>query len=178
MGRRRAKGLLTVTNVPQARLVLSDVELVRDRLEDEEDEREWRLDWALAVVLLRTVGDVLHKVDGALNPAVLQAANALYRTWSEGAENQIFREFIKKERDSIVHEYRSTMSEGPIIVLNVAAALSKYPMSVENLLDDNLFRPMMDGPYAGQDGRDLVDEAIRWWRIQLDKVDQMASQWP
>lgn len=163
-----------MTKVPQARLVLGDVELVRARLENERDEREWRLDWALAVVLLRTVGDVLHKVDGSLHYGVQRAAQYLYRSWDEGEENAIFRHFIKKERDSIVHEYRTAMSEGPIVILNVAAALSDKSASVDDLLDENLFRPITDGHYAGQDGRDLIDEAIEWWRIQLNEVDRMT----
>jgi hypothetical protein len=161
-----------LTRVPHARLVLSDAELVRCRLEDELDEREWRLDWALAVVLLRTIGDVLDKVDGAADPRVKQIANELYRSWDIGVENAIWRHFIKQERDSIVHEYRTAMSEGPVAVVNIAAALSKHSMAIEDLLDENLYRPMASGPFAGDDGRDLLDDALEWWRIQLDQVDQ------
>lgn len=164
-----------MTRVPHARLVLSDAELVRNRLEDECDEREWRLDWALAVVLLRTVGDVLHKVDGAANPQVKRASRELYKSWGDGEENAIFRHFIKQERDSIVHEYRTAMSEGAIAIIDVAAALSKEPVILDDLIEENLFRPMNDGPYAGQDGRDLIDDALEWWRVQLDEIDRKAS---
>ena len=145
------------------------------RLEHERDEREWRLDWALAVVLLRTVGDVLHKVDGAANPQVKRASRELYESWGTGKENAIFRHFIKQERDSIVHEYRTAMSEGPIAIINVATALSREPVTLDDLIEENLFRPMNDGPYAGQDGRDLIDDALEWWRAQLDEIDRRAS---
>lgn len=164
-----------MTSVPHARLVLSDAELVRNRLEDERDEREWRLDWALAVVLLRTIGDVLHKVDGAADMRVRRASRELYESWGEGEENAIFRHFIKQERDSIVHEYRTAMSEGPIAIINVAAAFSKEPVALADLLEENLYRPMDGGPFAGQDGRDLIDDALEWWRAQLDEVDRRAS---
>lgn len=161
-----------MTLVPHARLVLSDAELVRARLEDERDEREWRLDWALAVVLLRIVGDVLHKVDGAADPRVGEVSRELYHSWSEGQDNAIFRDFIKRERDSIVHEYKSAMSEGPIAIVSVATALSKGASCSEDLLEDNLYRPMDLGKFAGEDGRDLIDDALEWWRVQLDEVDR------
>lgn len=164
-----------MTRVPHARLVLSDAELVRERLEDERDEREWRLDWALNVVLLRTIGDVLHKVDGAADSLVKQASRELYSRWNEGDENAIFRHFIKQERDSIVHEYRTAMSEDPIAIVNVAAALSKNPVALTDILDENLFRPMDHGIFAGQDGRDLIDDALEWWRVQLDEVDRLTA---
>jgi len=45
---------------------------VRSRMEDEVGHVAWRLDWVLAVVLLRAVGHVLDKVDGAADPLVRQ----------------------------------------------------------------------------------------------------------
>jgi hypothetical protein len=165
------------TLIPHARLVLDDVRLVRERLEDERDDRAWRLDWALAVVLLRTVGDVLDKVDGENDPRVKAVAGELYRSWRHGDDNAIFRDFIKAERDSIVHEYRTAMSEGPIAIVALHKALSKNPPAdLTDLLEENLFRPLEYGPYAGEDGRDIVDQAVAWWEIQLDEIDHKATQ--
>jgi len=67
------------------------------------------------------------------------------------------------------------MSEGAIAIINVAAALSKEPITLDDLIEENLFRPMDDGPYAGQDGRDLIDDALEWWRVQLDEIDRRAA---
>lgn len=164
------------TSVPRARLVLDDARFVRQRLEDETDERAWRLDWVLTVVLLRTVGDVVHKVEGAEDPRVQAVAAELYRSWSDGEENAIFRNFIKAERDSIVHEYCTAMSDGPIAIVALPAALSDAPPAdVSALLEENLFRPMQYGPYGGEDGRDVIDQAISWWDIQLDEIDRRVG---
>jgi hypothetical protein len=56
-------------------------------------------------------------------------------------------------------------------------ALSKNPPAdLTDLLEENLFRPLEYGPYAGEDGRDIVDQAVAWWEIQLDEIDHKATQ--
>ena len=34
---------------------------------------------------------------------------------------------------------------------------------------------MNSGPFAGQDPRDLVRDAIKWWEEQLDDIEQKAA---
>lgn len=38
------------------------------------------------------------------------------------------------------------------------------------ILDDNLFKPRLDGYGAGEDVRDIYKQAIQWWRIELAKI--------
>ena len=49
----------------RARIVLEDCRLALQLLEEETDLRRWRLHWVAAVALVRAVGHVLEKVDGA-----------------------------------------------------------------------------------------------------------------
>lgn len=165
-----------MTSVPQARLVLQDAKIVRKKLEDEVDDREWRLGWVLAVVLLRTVGDVLDKVDGLMDPLVKGASAELYKSWKLGEDGMIFRDFIKRERDSIVHEYQTAMTEGSIPLMVLAAGPNGLEGDGPHWVDENLYRPMGSGKFEGEDGRDVLDLAIDWWDRQLDEVDRRVTE--
>lgn len=155
-----------------ARLVLRDAMYVRSKLEDETDDREWWLAWVLVVVLLRTVGDVLHKVDGAHDPQLKAVSKELYHSWDVGQENAIFRDFIKLERDALVHQYFSNMTEGSVAVAVISAEAESGD---SHWLSENLYRPMSGGIYEGEDGRDVLDSAIAWWERQLAEIERRMS---
>lgn len=159
-----------------ARNVLVDCEAARALLEDDLDDITWRLLWVAVVVLLRAVGHVLAKVDAAGNPAVGRAAASAFRSWMPaGPERHIFRDFIEEDRNLIIKEYEHRMSSGPTILAAVPAkGGDKSAAAVTYLANENLFRPMLSGKYEGEDGRDLLDEAIAWWKCQLDAIETVA----
>jgi hypothetical protein len=161
-----------MTKVPKARLVLQDVMFVREKLETELGHIEWRLYWVLAVVLLRAVGHVLDKVDGANDISIRQKANTLHKSWRTGDENLIFRDFIECERNSILKEYESEITEGPVPIMAHLQSNDGFDVIRQFLIEENIYRPMGSGSYAGEDGRTLIDESIAWWAHQLDKIDQ------
>ena len=167
-----------MTFVPHARMVLDDAKHVRHKLEHETDEREWRLAWTLTIVLLRTVGDVLDKVDGAGDPRVKSASATLYRTWKTGERegDAVFNDLIKAERDSIVHEYATAMTEGPIPVMAIFTSDDGMSGDGPHWFDENLYRPMGAGRFEGEDGRDLIDQALDWWERQLDEIDRRVGK--
>lgn len=37
-------------------------------------------------------------------------------------------------------------------------------------LDECIFKPLLDGPFAGEDGRDVARDAISWWEGQLSEI--------
>lgn len=163
------------TKTPKARLVLQDVMFVRDKLETELGKIEWRLFWVLAVVLLRAVGHVLEKVDGAADPSVKHIANDLHRSWRIGNEHAIFRDFIERERNSILKEYASDVTDGPIPIMAHLQNHDGFDVVRQFLIEENLYRPMGSGAYEGEDGRTLLDDAIAWWAKQLAEIDARAS---
>lgn len=163
------------TNVPHAKLVLQDAMFVRNKLENETGRIEWRLYWILAVVLLRAVGHVLDKVDGAANAKVKKAANDLHHSWRAGDENAIFRDFIEHERNNILKEYAFDMTEGPVPIMAYLQSQDGFDVVRQFLIEENIYRPMASGAYEGEDGRTLLDEAISWWAIQLDAVDRSSA---
>jgi hypothetical protein len=151
-----------------ARRVLADLVLAHSMLEDEEDQAKFRVLWAAAVGLSRTVGDVLDKVDRHTSPNLNSVVTKFYKDWKDDeASNKMFFDFIKTERDLLMHEYRRGYQNGdiPIAIL---------PQGAEYSLDEGLFSPMIDGPFAGADCRDVLLSAIAWWGEQLDKIDQAA----
>lgn len=164
-----------MTRVPKARLVLQDAMFVREKLENELGHIEWRLYWVLAVVLLRAVGHVLDKVDGSSNLAVKREANALHKSWRSGDENAIFRDFIERERNSILKEYESEITEGPVPIIAHLQQHDGFDVIRQFLIEENIYRPMGVGVFEGEDGRTLLDEAIAWWAHQLAEVDRRVA---
>jgi hypothetical protein len=155
-----------------ARLVLNDCRLALAHLENEPDQSNWRIHWVAAVTLLRIVGHVLDKVDGRENSQLRLAARRLYEEWKTGAEHQIFREFIDNERNNILKEYQFGVSEGPIEIL-LSGETQSGPMPLQVVqISENIYRPMQDGVYAGEDGRTLIEDSIEWWEQQLSQIEQ------
>lgn len=165
----------TSTAVPKARLVLQDAMYVRDKLETEVGHIEWRLYWVLAVVLLRAVGHVLDKVDGAKSTAVRAVAKSFHQAWKVADEHAIFRDFIERERNSILKEYASEITEGPVPIMAYLQSQDGFDVVRQFLIEENLYRPMSAGTFEGEDGRTLLDEAIEWWAKQLDEIDSTVQ---
>lgn len=158
------------TYTTHARRVLSDCQHAWDRLELTTNDVEFRLFWVAAVALIRTVGHVLHKVDGEAQPQLRGVAERHFKAWKGGdPRHRIFQGFIERERNNILKEYASEISEG-----NIPVAVLGDDEDTFNL-DENLFRPMDSGPYAGEDGRDILKEAIDWWAVRLDELDAEVS---
>jgi hypothetical protein len=148
---------------------------VRDKLEMEVGHIEWRLYWVLAVVLLRAVGHVLDKVDGENNSAVRTTAKTLHKTWKTADEHAIFRDFIERERNNILKEYASEMTEGPVPIMAHLQSHDGFDVVRQFLIEENIYRPMGSGMFEGEDGRTLIDDAIEWWAEQLDEIDNVVG---
>ena len=160
----------------KAREVLEDCRLALKMLEEEQDLQQWRILWAGAVALSRAVGHVLDKVDGR-DAVIKQVAADCFRRWKHGTEHEIFREFIERERNSLLKEYHSDVH--PLEDVPVAMRIPIFPPNGGEpkmigqvfTLDENVYRPMLDGPWEGDDCRDVLGEAISWWGRQLDEID-------
>ena len=164
----------------KARQVLEDCELALEFLEQSTNDQIWRIHWFAAVALVRTVGDVLDKVDGR-NPIYTKSIKSAYQIWKADQDsNKIFWCFIKEQRDKLIHEYDSDAhpSHSASIVLEfdlvslADGTKTRHGTAIE--LEENIYRPMLAGPWEGDDARDVLREAIDWWSIELDKIDLEA----
>lgn len=157
--------------------VLEDCLIALAILESEENEHKWRVHWVGAVALIRTVGHVLHKVDTKSYPEIAETVSNASENWNSSAsEHEIFREFINDERNNVLKEYQSSVHPTGTIKLMVEGQKIAYSEDAAGnirdieILDDNLFKPRLDGYGAGEDVRDIYKQAIQWWRIELAKI--------
>ena len=164
-----------------ARRVLGDCEAALSMLDDEEDERRWRVLWAGAMALLRTVGHVLRNVDGA-DSEVRSAVDAAWARWKgDRSKNAVFWEFIQKERNNILKEYRFSVLDSAEVGLGLVVTRgdqdSGSVVSHETpvALGENLFRPLMDGFGMGEDARDVYGEALQWWDTELAGIEAASG---
>ncbi len=161
----------------KAQEVLDDCRLALELLEEEQDIRRWRVLWAGAVALLRAVGHVLIKVDGKADWEIAKLSNQAFAEWKGSSpDHAIFREFIERDRNSILKEYDFRFH--PLAEVDIAVAVRLRPVGggediVElqhHKLDENIYRPLLEGFREGDDARDVYQEAIDWWERQLKKI--------
>ena len=161
-----------------ARRVLADCEAALEMLEDERDERRWRVLWVGALALLRAVGHVLRNVDGRI-PRAGAAINAAYESWTaKQPEHLVFREFIEKERNNILKEYRLSVldsAESHVAVVVGDSDAGYITDETPLVLDENLFRPVTVGFGVGEDARDVYREAIKWWEQELTRLEAVLN---
>lgn len=163
-----------------AREVLSDCHIALQLLEEEQDSRKWRVHWAAAIALIRAVGHVLDKVDGA-DGLVKEASRTAFKRWKIDPTCEIFRDFIDGERNNVLKEYRF----GPHPTDEVEMALLvtlRHPVTGEVVqqtdvypIGENIYKPMLEGFRHGDDARDVLTEALEWWSRELDAIDASVA---
>jgi hypothetical protein len=128
---------------------------------------------------------------GADDPVVRQVAAAAFRRW-KGVDpaHEIFREFIERERNNLLKEYHSDVHPlGEVVLVAVERTVQPGGGGPSVTLDrvteigENIYRPMLEAPWEGDDARDVLREAIDWWDKQLYAIDmetarqRAASHW-
>ena len=161
-----------------ARQALEDCRVALDSLVDGIKGGEWKRQWLLAIVLLRAVGHVLHKVDRKQSQAYRSAIDSW---WSEmqmtKPEPAIFWQFIEEERNSTIKEYRTHAGQGvtirvPTLHVNILTGAQWSDPSLPTLYHYTI----VSGPFMGRDHREVLGEAIAWWEGELDAIDRVAAE--
>lgn len=162
-----------------ARQVLSDARLALELLQAETDPDRWRVHWAGGVALLRAVGHVLLNVDQRADATLAKIADAAHRGWrSDDPAHAVYRDFILEERNNILKEYRSKVH--PLADVPVAIRLTLMHPETGEIhevadLDENLFRPLVEGYGEGEDARDIFAEALDWWERELSAMEERLA---
>lgn len=162
-----------------ARQVLFDCQIALNLLEEETILYRWRVNWVAAITLIRAVGHVLDKIDGK-NPKIKKISKDLFISWKQGEENSIFRDFIDQERNNILKEYvfatHPLEKVDVVLVSNLRDKEGNIATSSEVFgIEDNIYRPLLDGYRNGDDARDVFLDAIKWWDRQLNVIDEKLS---
>ena len=160
-----------------ARKVMADCEIALELLESEQDLGRLRVHWAGAMALVRAVGHVLDKVDGR-NLTLRPLVDAAYSRWkADRSSNQIFWNFIHKERNNILKKYQLNThphEEIDAVVMPAAEHVGTGEASQAQQafsIGENLYRPILDGYGDSDDARDVYREALEWWRSELTVLE-------
>jgi hypothetical protein len=159
----------------RAREVLGDCEHALTDFAASANTEFQRTRWVAMTTLLRTVLDVLEKVDGPAGSREarrrIDAARKRLHSEEGKVKWRIYHEFVEDERNNVVHVYE--------VLARVNATIALPSLSWMPAVDDPRGGTvtttydfiMKDGPYQGRDPRELCREAINFWRCYLDDID-------
>ena len=149
-----------------AREVLYDCMQALEMLQTEVSFDRFRVIWVAAIAQVRAVGHVLHKIDSEKDQKLKKIIAESYDAWKVNKEeNAIFWDFIENERNSVLKQYEFGFLFGPLGVITLG---EEEPAE----LDDGLFCPILEGRYGGEDCRDILSDAIKWWKVQLNLIEE------
>jgi hypothetical protein len=126
-----------------------------------------RLRWVTVITLLRAVGHALDSVDVRRSPAMKEATKAAWTRWRQNPFNHlIFHEFIKRERDTVLKEYRFTTGR---VAVSVAAG---EPVKTTETIGPSTVLLIGDRSYGALKA---VDAALAWWEAEISQIEHEAG---
>ena len=153
--------------------MIADAENALRMLEECENEDDFRVLWIACMTILRSVGHVLGKVDHE-NKCLAASIDSWWKNLKANKDEIIFHEFIEKERNFSIKEYTFNYGEYSGCNLAIKDENRKTTFFSDAEILEELYIPMVNGPYEGEDCRDVIREAIDWWKQQLQKIEKMA----
>ena len=154
----------------EAQRILLLAEEALKMLETETDKNRFNVECYAAICSLRSVGHVLDKVDRK-NNAVLE--ESILKWWADlhqhADKEPMFFSFIEQERNQLLKDGIMNFDNenyGGFVLFDQDKNIELLP----EIGDEFLFVPMRYGTYAGEDIRDMIGEAITWWKTQFDKM--------
>ena len=146
----------------RARRVLDVAKRAIDRLRTERPMGDdWIIAWSGAVALLRTVGHVLEKVDGAASPLMGRAVNDAWTRWkADRSSHSVFWLFIEDARNAIIKEFELKAGQGVRIQPGVGHEVLYHVYIPE---------------FEHLDQPQLLDLAVQWWESELDIIERAAG---
>lgn len=121
-----------------------------------------RLRWIAAITILRSVGHVLRNIDASRSPDLKCAIDTAWKRWKAQAfQHLIFHEFIEKERNDILKEYRASIFPSASAKEKTEYAPRMYSSI---LVGDRSYSPL-----------EAIDASIRWWEAELRHIEAQAG---
>lgn len=124
---------------------------------------DWKVIWIGTCTILRTAID-LFRVDGksCLAPRIKEEINAEWKSIDHHkSDHPIFWEFLRAERNNILHEYQWQAYEAWM----KPDGTFRAPQFSLMILEDDGARPMLlmrDGHFKGQNSLELLKEGANW----------------
>lgn len=138
---------------------------------------EWKIVWLGVCATLRSSID-LFQLDtrSCISPAIRNEIKSEWKCIKENRdEHLIFWEFLRKERDNVIHEYHWTAYEA---WLDPEGALQTPPTILGSLLISDEVKPvllMRSGLYEGRNSLELLEEAADWVEARIFAAIQRAG---
>lgn len=118
---------------------------------------EVRVRWLAALALLRSVGHVLDKVDGSRSTHLRAAINTRWVEVRSGTlHDQIFHDFIERERNMLLKEYRAD------------------DRLVQYRADNDVADALLVGTEI-MSRSDALTRALDWWERLLHDIETSAA---
>lgn len=138
-------------------------------LDVDEERDEWRIFWIAGLCMLRTVGQVLDKVDARTSPLLAEVISEKWKTLkSDRDANWIFWQFIDKERDNILKEFQLGAVATPLVGLFSLDDLPDVAPDLGELTGHIHWELMTDD---GMTAIDLFEEALLFWSEYLKSIE-------
>jgi len=131
----------------------------------------FRIYWIACVVLLRTVGHVLAKIDAQRHPKIHAAVSAAWDGWKDNRKDHaIFWDFVERERNAVLKEYEFGLEQALGLAYTSDGKIETDETG-EWLVEEQDYFWMKGPAFDLWDSRDVIVEAIGWWEDQLSKIE-------
>ena len=137
-----------------------------------------KLFWFAALAMLRAIGHVLDKVDAKAQGANFRnKLDERFRLWKQ---DPIFINFIELERNNILKEYESSLSElaatedGFLLLESGDSLLTE---SGDNFVITTTITNLVKGHgmFSGMAPPDVLSKALTWWDKELSELEQISE---
>ncbi len=129
--------------------------------------KHWRIYWLAGITALRAIGHVLQNVD-AKNSSLHKQLNRDLWNWLSRAQEPIFVEFIKGERDSLLKTYQT----GVIPSRHTVAGWQDRGLAYEEIVSRNGEFVSLNWTEEGDCALRLFWIALQWWEYRLRAYEQ------
>ncbi|PUE23719.1 hypothetical protein [Limnohabitans sp. Jir72] len=139
----------------RARRVLNDARFALEKFKENPIDVDFRHLVVLCCVLIRTVGDALKK-ENEEDKINLKKQNDYYKKVI--SSDNLYTNFIKSSRDSIIHEY---------------IARIEWESNTDLEKNHSMEYLMKEGIFKGNDFRELVGQSIEFWEKHLTLIENI-----
>jgi hypothetical protein len=138
-------------------------------LESPGDFQNWRIYWAGTLTLLKTIRDVLDRVDRKQSTSHSKAIHDFLKEIATKKRlHPIYWDFICDERDNLVHEFALSAKEYPV----TRSTMSDRGLTYQQLVSKYGERKMIVWGEEAEDGLRLLETALNWWEMNLRTIEQ------
>ncbi len=142
-------------------------------LESPGEFQNWRIYWVGTLTLLKTIRDVLERVDKNQSKSHSKAIHDFLKEIATKKKlHPIYWDFICDERDNLVHEFSLSAKEHPV----TSYTMLDRGLTYQQLVSKYGERKMIIWGEEGEDGLRLLEIALNWWEMHLRTVEQAVRE--